>query len=206
MLGTVPKLKEMGIKWATLDDRWFDTYGDWHPRPETFPGDSIKKMVDDFHKQGISGATLVAAARASRTEKARWESHKYLVAEVVKQHPEWLILDKNGKHGRMTRESGGALSGRSRSAGVLQEADGEIYREWGFDGSKLDNIYTVPMCYNPAHHHKSPQDSVNAVADVYKTIFQTTRAFKPESVTQSLSLRYAAVAGLAAVYGPGGHG
>ena len=38
MLGTVPKLKELGIKWATLDDRWFDTYGDWHPRPDTFPG------------------------------------------------------------------------------------------------------------------------------------------------------------------------
>jgi alpha-galactosidase len=41
------------------------------------------------------------------------------------------------------------------------------------------------MCYNPAHHHKSPQDSVNAMADVYKTIYQTTRAIKPESVTQS---------------------
>ena len=53
MLGTVPKLKELNIKWATLDDRWFDTYGDWNPRKDTFPGDSIKKMVDDFHKQGI---------------------------------------------------------------------------------------------------------------------------------------------------------
>ena len=53
MLGTVPKLKELGIKWATLDDRWFDTYGDWDPRKDTFPGDSIKKMTDDFHKQGI---------------------------------------------------------------------------------------------------------------------------------------------------------
>ena len=53
MLGTVPKLKELGIKWATLDDRWFDTYGDWDPRADTFPGDSIGKMTDDFHEQGI---------------------------------------------------------------------------------------------------------------------------------------------------------
>ena len=52
MLGTVPKLKELGIKWATLDDRWFDTYGDWNPRNDTFPGDSIKKMTVDFHKEG----------------------------------------------------------------------------------------------------------------------------------------------------------
>jgi len=41
------------------------------------------------------------------------------------------------------------------------------------------------MCYNPAHHHKSPHDSVNGMADVYSTIFQTTRSIKPESVTQS---------------------
>src|ERR1017187_6235441 len=52
ILDTVPKLKEFGIKWATLDDRWFNTYGDWDPRADTFPGDSIKKMTDDFHKQG----------------------------------------------------------------------------------------------------------------------------------------------------------
>jgi len=61
----------------------------------------------------------------------------------------------------------------------------KFIRDWGFDGSKLDNIYSVPACYNPAHHHKSPQDSVNAMADVYKEIFQTTRAIKPQSVTQS---------------------
>jgi alpha-galactosidase len=61
----------------------------------------------------------------------------------------------------------------------------KFIRDWGFDGSKLDNIYSVPKCYNPAHHHKSPQDSVNAMGEVYKTIFETTRAIKPESVTQA---------------------
>ena len=70
MLGTVPKLKELGIKWATLDDRWFDTYGDWNPRSDTFPGDSIKTMVDDFHKDGHSGAALVAAASAWKMARA----------------------------------------------------------------------------------------------------------------------------------------
>ena len=58
-------------------------------------------------------------------------------------------------------------------------------RDWDFDGHKLDNIYTPPLCYNPKHHHKSPYDSVYAMGDVYKTIFDTTRALKPDSVTQS---------------------
>jgi alpha-galactosidase len=57
-------------------------------------------------------------------------------------------------------------------------------KHWGFDGNKLDFSYTVPACYNPAHHHKSPQDSIRAVGDIYGTISQTTRALKPDSVTQ----------------------
>ncbi len=63
MLGTIPKLKEFHIRWATLDDRWFDTYGDWNPRQDNFPGDSIKKMVDGVSSTGHPGADLVAADR-----------------------------------------------------------------------------------------------------------------------------------------------
>jgi alpha-galactosidase len=95
MLGTVPKLKELGIKWATLDDRWFDTYGDWNPRKDTFPGDSIKQMMDDFHKQGIL-TQLWWLPLGVEDWQGKWESHKYVVYKVVHDHPEWLILDKQG--------------------------------------------------------------------------------------------------------------
>ncbi|HXY41296.1 MAG TPA: alpha-galactosidase, partial [Vicinamibacteria bacterium] len=57
-------------------------------------------------------------------------------------------------------------------------------RDWDFDGHKLDNVFTVPRCYNPAHHHRSPDDSVESLGEVYRTIFETTRALKPYSVTQ----------------------
>jgi alpha-galactosidase len=184
MLGTVPKLKEMGIKWATLDDRWFDTYGDWNPRSDTFPGDSIKQMADDFHKQGIY-AQLWWLPLGVEDGQGKYESHKYKVADVVKQHPDWLILDKNGKHARMVRDLGALCPAVPEVQSYFKQLTEKFIRDWGFDGSKLDNIYTVPACYNPAHHHKSPQDSVKAMGDVYKVIFETTRAIKPESVTQS---------------------
>jgi len=184
MEGTIPKLKEMGIKWATLDDRWFDTYGDWNPRTDTFPDDSIKKMTDDFHKQGML-VQLWWLPLAAEDGEGKWESHKYIVSKVVQEHPEWLILDKNGKHGRMTRNLAALCPAVPEVQAYYKQLTEKFIRDWGCDGSKLDNIYTVPMCYNPAHHHKSPQDSVNALADVYKTIFQTTRAIKPNSVTQS---------------------
>ncbi|HEX6503594.1 MAG TPA: glycoside hydrolase family 36 protein [Terriglobales bacterium] len=184
MLGTIPKLKEFGIKWATLDDRWFNTYGDWEPRADTFPGDSIKKMVDDFHKQGEL-VQLWWLPLAVEDGQGRWESHKYIVSKVVQEHPDWLILDKEGKHARMTRDLAALDPSLPEVQAYYKQLTEKFIRDWGFDGSKLDNIYSVPACYNPAHHHKSPQESVNAMADVYKVIFQTTRAIKPESVTQS---------------------
>jgi alpha-galactosidase len=184
MLGTVPKLKELGIKWATLDDRWFDTYGDWNPRNETFPGDSIKKMTEEFHKQGEL-VQLWWLPLGAEDGQGKWESHKYIISKVAKEHPDWFILDKNGKHGRMTRDLAALCPALPEVQAYYKQLTEKFIRDWGFDGSKLDNIYTVPLCYNPAHHHKSPQDSVNAMADVYRTIFETTRSIKPESVTQS---------------------
>jgi alpha-galactosidase len=184
MLGTVPKLKEFGIKWATLDDRWFNTYGDWEPRADTFPGDSIKKMTDDFHKQGIL-VQLWWLPLAVEDGKGKWDSHKYIVSKIAQEHPEWLLLNKDGTHGRITRDLATLCPAVPEVQAYFKKLTEKFIGDWGFDGSKLDNIYSVPMCYNPAHHHKSPQDSVNAVADVYKTIFQTSRALKPESVTQS---------------------
>ncbi len=184
MLGTVPKLKEFGIKWATLDDRWFDTYGDWNPRPDTFPGDSIKRMTDDFHQQGEL-VQLWWLPLATEDGQGKWESHKYVVSKVAQEHPDWFILDKNGKRARMTRNLAALCPAVPEVQAYYRQLTEKFIRDWGFDGSKLDNIYSVPMCYNPAHHHKSPQDSVNAMADVYKVIFQTTRSIKPESVTQS---------------------
>jgi alpha-galactosidase len=184
MEGTIPKLKELGIKWATLDDRWFDTYGDWNPRPDTFPGDSIKKMTDDFHKEGML-VQLWWLPIAVEDGEGKYESHKYIASKVVREHPDWLILDKNGKHARITRNLAALCPALPEVQAYHKQLTEKFIRDWGYDGSKLDNIFSVPMCYNPAHHHKSPQDSVNGMGEVYKAIFQTTRAIKPNSVTQS---------------------
>jgi alpha-galactosidase len=184
MLGTVPKLKELGIKWATLDDRWFDTYGDWNPRADTFPDDSIKKMADDFHKEGML-AQLWWLPLAVEDGQGKYESHKYVMSKVVQEHPDWLILDKNGKHARITRDLAVLDPSLPEVQAYYKKLTEKFIRDWGFDGSKLDNIYSVPACYNPAHHHKSPQESVQAMGEVYKTIFETSRAIKPESVTQA---------------------
>jgi alpha-galactosidase len=184
MVGTIPKLKEFNIKWATLDDRWFDVYGDWNPRSDTFPSDSIKKMVDDFHQQNML-VQIWWLPLGVEDGQGKYESHKYAMSQVVKDHPGWLILKKDGTHARMIRDLAVLDPSLPEVQAYYKRLTEKFIRDWGFDGSKLDNIYTVPACYNPAHHHKSPQESVNAMGEVYKVIFQTTRALKPNSVTQS---------------------
>ncbi len=184
MLGTIPKLKEFNIKWATLDDRWFENYGDWEPRPDTFPGDSIQKMVDAFHQQGIL-VQIWWLPLGVEDGQGKYESHRYKLAKVVEQHSDWLILDKHGKHARMVRDLAALCPALPEVQEYYRNLTERFVRDWGFDGHKLDNVYTVPACYNPKHHHKSPEESIYAMGEVYKAIFETTRGLKPESVTQS---------------------
>jgi len=184
MVNTIPKLKELGIHWATLDDRWFDNYGDWQPRSDTFPGDSIQKMVKAFHDQDIK-VQLWWLPLAAEDGRGRYGNHHYVLSDVVKQHPDWLILDKNGKPALMARNLPTLCPAVPEVQVYYRQLTQRFIKDWDFDGHKLDNIYSTPLCYNPKHHHNSPMDSVYAMGEVYKTIFETTRALKPESVTQS---------------------
>jgi len=187
ILGTIPKLKELGIRWATVDYRWFDDYGDWNPRADTLPGDSLKKVVDEFHRQGLR-VQLWWQPIAAEDGQGKHALPKPMVeAQLVKEHPEWLILDKNGRHAPMISP----VSTVAALCPALPEVQDyhrklveKFIRDWGFDGHKMDSVYSVPLCYNPAHHHQSPEDSVRAMAEVYRVIFETTRALKPESVIQ----------------------
>lgn len=185
MLGTIPKLKELGIHWATLDDGWFDNYGDWQPRAPAFAGTAIRDMVKSFHEQGIKVQLWWLPLAAEDGKYGYGDRHKFVLSDVVKEHPDWLVLDKQGKPARMARNLATLCPALPEVQQYYKQLTERFIRDWDFDGHKLDNIYTPPLCYNPKHHHKSPYDSVYAMGDVYKIIFETTRALKPDSVTQS---------------------
>jgi alpha-galactosidase len=184
MLDTIPKLKELGIHWATLDDGWFNNYGDWQPREPVFAGNAVQDMVQKFHEQGIK-VQLWWLPLAVEDGKYGYGGRKFVTSNVLKEHPDWLVLDQQGKAARMTRNLATLCPALPEVQAFYKQLTERFIRDWGFDGHKLDNIYAPPPCYNPKHHHKSPYDSVYAMGDIYKTIFETTRALKPDSVTQS---------------------
>lgn len=186
MLGTIPKLKELGLKWATLDAGWFRARGDWEPRADTFPDDSLQKVVKAFHDQGIK-ITLwwIPLVAEDGRGKDILNHRPYQLSKVVRDHPDWLILGKDGKPARATADLGALCPALPEVQQYYKQLTERFIRDWDFDGHKLDFSYTVPACYNPKHHHQSPNDSIAAVGSVYKIILDTTRALKPDSVTQA---------------------
>ncbi|MFI5182915.1 MAG: alpha-galactosidase, partial [Vicinamibacteria bacterium] len=188
MLGIIPKLEELGLRRATLDYRWFGSYGDWEPRSDTLPGDAIRRMVGEYHRHGIR-VQLWWLPLAAQLATSPYPSSSAKVG-VAKEHPEWLILDAKGRPARMVFSVAPKepLALLCPAVPAVQEHYKRIAErfigDWGFDGHKLDYSYTVPPCHNPGHHHASPEDSIRAMGAVYKAIFDATRAIKPDAVTQ----------------------
>jgi alpha-galactosidase len=186
MLSVLPKLRSLGIRWATLDDGWFDAFGDWGPRPQAFSTESIRRVVDAYHAEGLR-LQIWWVPLAVETGRALPRGTTQREAEVWRHHPDWLVLDAQGRPAHGTRGLSflcPAVPGVRRQQLALVR---RFIGEWGFDGHKLDAVFSVPRCYNPTHHHRSPDDSLTAFASLYEGILAETRALKPEAVVQICS-------------------
>ena len=177
ILGTLPKVKELGFKWATLDDGYQIAEGDWELTPARFPhGDAdMKMLVDQFHANGLK-AELWWAPLAADPGSA-----------FLKRHPDAVILDKDGKPQDITWWDSWYLS--PVDADVIQEQKALVEKfigEWGFDGLKLDgqHMNAVAPDYNPAHHPDDPEKDVRDLPDFFKMIYETARGVKPHAVLQ----------------------
>jgi alpha-galactosidase len=185
MTGVLPALFDLGIHWLTLDDRWFDAYGDWNPRADTFPGgaEAMRRMNRTIHSAGAF-SQLWWYPLCAEDGHGKWESHKYGFAQVYKEHPDWLVLNADGSVARNNRHLAMLCPALPEVQEHIRALTMRFIRDWGFDGHKLDNIYTMPACHNPAHHHARPEESTEAMAEAYRVIFETTRQLRPDSVTQ----------------------
>lgn len=177
IVGTLPKVKELGFKWATLDDGYQIAEGDWELTKERFPrGDAdMKYMVDQFHANGLKAELWWAPLAADPG------------SSFLKKYPESVILDKDGKPQDITWWDSWYLSPVDED--VIREQKALVAKfigEWGFDGLKLDgqHMNAVAPDYNPAHHPDDPEKDVRELPDFFKMIYQTARDIKPHAVLQ----------------------
>ncbi|MGP8141071.1 MAG: glycoside hydrolase family 36 protein [Terriglobales bacterium] len=174
---TLPTAKKMGFAWVTLDDGWQNNYGDWGLDPKKFPhGDAdMKALVDRIHEEGFK-AQLWWSPLSAVTE-----------SQLLKDHPDYLLLNRDGSKRKISWWNSFYLCPADRGVVEYHKAlVRKILGEWGFDGLKLDgqHMNAVPRCYNPAHHHQRPEDSVEALPDFFREIYDTARSVKPDALVE----------------------
>jgi alpha-galactosidase len=174
---TLPTAKRLGFRWVTLDDGWQDNVGDWHLDPRKFPnGDAdIKALVDRIHQEGFKAQLWWSPLSAVPT------------SEVLRDHPDYELLNRDGSKRKVSWWDSYYLCPADQRVVEYHKAlVKKILVDWGFDGLKLDgqDMNGVPACYNPAHHHVQPEDSVEALPDFFKAIYDTAQAVKPGALVE----------------------
>ncbi|UCH09514.1 MAG: alpha-galactosidase [Fidelibacterota bacterium] len=168
-LDRLEAFQELGIKSVTVDDGWFDNFGDWEVSLAKFPDGERQfiEWVDRFHENGLRAVI--------------WWVPGIAGPELARQHPDWLVLDAEGNpvpsHWR------NALMLCPTVPEVLhfhEDLTEKFITEYGFDGFKLDGIYVAPRCYNPGHNHNSPDDSYAAYEDIFRVIYKRVKELKPK--------------------------
>ena len=177
ILGTLPKVKELGFKWATLDDGYQIAEGDWDLTPERFPnGDAdMRRIVDAIHSYGLK-AELWWAPLAADPGTA-----------FLRQYPASVILDRDGQPQEISWWDSWYLS--PLDPDVIREQRALVARfigDWGFDGLKLDgqHMNAVAPDYNPVHHPDDPEKDVRELPSFFKMIYETARTCNPHAVLQ----------------------
>jgi alpha-galactosidase len=174
---TLPTVKKMGFSWVTLDDGWQNNYGDWGVDPKKFPhGDAdMKALVDRIHEEGFKAQL--------------WWSPLSAVpdSQLLRDHSDFLLLNRDGSKRKISWWNSFYMCPADRAVVEYHKAlVRKILGEWGFDGLKLDgqHMNAVPPCYNPAHHHKRPEDSVEALPDFFRELYETARSVKPDALVE----------------------
>ena len=174
---TLPTVKQMGFTWVTLDDGWQNNYGDWQLDPKKFPhGDAdIKAMVERIHQEGFKAQLWWSPLSAVPDSK------------LLTQEPDLALKNQDGSRRKISWWNSYYLCpANSRVVEYHKELVRKILVDWGFDGLKLDGQHMngVPRCYNPAHHHKRPEESVEALPDFFREIYDAAQKAKPGSLVE----------------------
>jgi alpha-galactosidase len=174
---TLPTVKELGFKWVTIDDGWQDTYGDWRPDAKKFPkGDAdMKALVDTIHKEGFLAQLWWSPMSG------------VLKSQLLEQHPDMLLKNRDQSNQKISWWDSYYLCPADKSVVEYHKAlVRKILGEWGFDGLKLDGQFmnAAPRCYNPAHHHVRPEESVEAVPQFFAEIYETAKQIKPNALVE----------------------
>jgi alpha-galactosidase len=175
--GTLPKARELGLGWAVLDDGWQTAVGDWQLDRKKFPhGDAdMIGLVKAIKDAGMRPKLWIAPLAA------------HPGSDLLRDHADLLLLDKGGAVQNVTWWDSFCLCPAypatvERSKALIRK----IMGEWGYAGLKLDgqHLNGVAPCYNPAHKHARPEESVEKLQEFWKAIHAEATSINPDAMIE----------------------
>ncbi len=167
VLGTLPKVKELGIKWAVIDDGYQIGEGDWNVNTKRFPEGNkmMKHLVEAIHREGLK-AKLWWAPLALDPCTPLWKNHYHDV----------LLFNEDTSPRFITWWDAYYMSPLSK---VTYSETNKVLRmffdEWGFDGLKMDGQHQndVPPDYNEDINRGNPMLAPQKLPDFFISVYDT---------------------------------
>lgn len=175
--GALPKAEELGFKWAVLDDGWQTAEGDWFLDPGKFPNGvkDMKRFTDTIREAGLRPKLWWAPMAVDPG------------TELLEEHPDFALINKDGEYQKISWWDAYYICpawepAREHTAELVRV----IMEDYGYDGLKIDgqHLNAAPPCYNPAHNHARPEESVEAVPGYFKLIYDTALEIVPDAVVE----------------------
>ncbi|MGB3270513.1 MAG: glycoside hydrolase family 36 protein [Rhodanobacter sp.] len=177
ILDTLPKARELGFGWVVMDDGWQTNEGDWRIDTRKFPrGEAdMRDFTAKIRAQGMHPRLWIAPLAADPG------------SDVLHDHPDMLLLDQDGGFQKVTWWN--ALTqcpAYQPTVDYYVALVKKVIGDWGFEGIKFDgqHLNAVAPCYNPAHKHAHPGDSVEGLAKFWQAIHQAAHEANPQAVVE----------------------
>ncbi len=174
VIGTLPKVVELGFKWVDIDDGYQICEGDWTTNDRIGP-EGMKRMTDAVHAAGLK-AKIWWAPMAADPESS-----------LAKEHPEMLLVQKDGSHEDISWWDSWYLSPVNPYTWEYTEDLVDMFlAQWGFDGFKLDgqHLNLSAPDYNPASDLDYPGEAQERHPEFFQHLYNRAQSIKPGSVVQ----------------------
>jgi alpha-galactosidase len=174
---TLPKVRELGLRWAVIDDGWQTNVGDWKVNPTKYPqGEAdMRQLVQKIRSYDLQARLWWAPLAAAPG------------SDLLHDHTDMLLLDKDGAVQNVSWWNSFYLCPAYQPTvdymvGLVRKFIGE----WGYAGLKIDgqHLNAVAPCYNPAHRHARPEESVEKLQDFFQAVYQAATQLNPQAVVE----------------------
>lgn len=178
ILGALPKVEELGIKWVDIDDGFQIAEGDWNVNPDKYPGGNtaMKRLIDEIHARGMKAKLWWAPLAVDQG------------TELIQKDRNILLRRKDNSPQYITYWDSYYMSPTYKGTiDHTKEVLDMVIKEWGYDGLKMDgqHLNAVAPDYSFRRHNAAhPEEAYEKLPEFYGMIMDEVTAVKPDAVLQ----------------------